>query len=131
LADLLKNNRVIPLYLVMLLGHMAHILEEIWGRFWLIRGVFGLGWYLIGNWILLSIPVALFYFLLTGRRLAYVLSIVYVSIMIANGLGHNIATLVSGKYFDGYAGGYTGVGLVLVGLPLVHFLRIELARVRQ
>jgi len=42
--------------------------------------------------------------------------------MTLNGLGHNIAVLVTGRYFDGFAGGYTGIGLVLVGLPMMRFL---------
>jgi hypothetical protein len=67
--------KAIPFYLLLLVGHMAHVFEEIWGRFWLIDAVYGLGWFLVVNWILFLIPVAIFYDVLRGRRWAYSLGI--------------------------------------------------------
>jgi hypothetical protein len=118
----MNTSPIIKLFLLMLVGHVAHILEEVWGRFWLIQTVYGLGWFLIGNWLLFCIPAALLYGVLQRKRYAYILSIVYAGVMILNGLGHNIATVMTGRYFDGFAGGYTGIGLVFVGLPMIHFL---------
>jgi len=102
--------------------HVAHVFEETWGRFWLIDSVYGLGWFLAANWVLFCIPVILFYFVLHEQIWAYRLSIVYAGIMILNGLGHNIATIVTGRYFGGFAGGFTGIGLILVGSVLLHYL---------
>ena len=118
----MSNGKVIPLFLLMLVAHVAHVLEEIWGRFWLIDAVYGLGWFLAVNWLLFCIPVVLLYFVLRGKRPAYVLSMVYAAIMVFNGVGHNVATLVSGRYYDGFAGGYTGIGLLLIGTPMVYYL---------
>lgn len=50
------------------------------------------------------IPVILFYFVLRGKRPAYVLSTVYAVIMIVNEVGHNVATLVSGRYYGPVTG---------------------------
>ena len=116
------NGKVIPLFLLMLVAHVAHILEETWGRFWLIDAVYGLGWFLAANWLLLCIPVVLLYFVLREKRPAYVLSMVYAVIMIFNGVGHNVATAVSGRYYGGFAGGYTGIGLLLIGMPMLYYL---------
>jgi hypothetical protein len=118
----MSNGKVIPLFLLMLVAHVGHILEETWGRFWLIDAVYGLGWFLVANWLLFCIPVVLFYFVLRGKRPAYVLSMVYAAIMMVNGVGHNVATLVSGRYYGGFAGGYTGIGLLLVGAPMLYYL---------
>jgi hypothetical protein len=107
----------------MLAGHVAHILEEIWGRFWLIDAFYGVGWFLVLNWVLFCIPVGFFYFVLHEKRWAFYLSIIYAGIMILNGVGHNIATIVTGSYFGGFAGGYTGIGLLLIGPPMIHYLR--------
>ena len=107
----MKTSPVIKLFLLMLVGHVAHILEEVWGRFWLIQAVYGIGWFLILNWILFCVPVAVLYFVLQGKRWLCYLSMVYAGIMILNGVGHNVATIVTGRYFDGFAGGYTGIGL--------------------
>jgi hypothetical protein len=85
----------------------------------------GLGWFLAANWVLFCIPVTLFYFVLRGRRWAYDLSMVYAGVMILNGAGHNVATLVTGRYFDGFAGGYSGIVVALIGLPMVYYLRKE------
>jgi hypothetical protein len=43
---------------------------------------------------------------------------VYAMFMVLNGMGHNIATVVTGKYFGGYASGFSGLGLVIFGIPL-------------
>ncbi len=110
------------LFLLMIVLHVAHVFEEVWGRFWLIQAVFGLGWFLVGNWILFCVPVVLFYFVLQGNRSSYMFSIIYAGVMTFNGLGHNVAVVVTGRYFDGFAGGYTGIGLVLVGLPMIWIL---------
>jgi hypothetical protein len=118
-----NNSKVILPYLLMLVGHVAHFLEEIWGRFWLIDAFFGLGWFLVANWVLFCIPVVFFYFVLHEKRWAFYLGMIYASVMILNGIGHNVATIVTGKYFDGFAGGYTGIGLLLIGPPMVHYLR--------
>ena len=82
----MNKNAVIPAYLLMLVVHVGHVLEEIWGRFW-------------------------------------IMSMVYAAIMTLNGLGHNVATLVTGRYWDGFAGGMTGIGLILIGTPLLYLLR--------
>jgi hypothetical protein len=39
------------------------------------------------------------------------------------GIGHNLATIITDRYFDGFAGGYTGIGLLINSLPLIYFLR--------
>jgi uncharacterized membrane protein YccC len=121
----MDRNAVVPLYLLMLAGHVAHVFEETWGRFWLIGAVYGLGWFLAANWVLFCIPVTLFYFILRGRRWAYQLSMVYAGVMILNGIGHNAAALITGRYFDGFAGGYSGIALALIGLPIIYTLRKE------
>jgi hypothetical protein len=106
----------------MLVLHVAHVFEEVWGKFWLIDAFFGLGWYLIGNWLLFCIPVALFYFVLNEKIWAYNLSIIYAVIMVLNGIGHNLATFITGKYFNGFAGGFTGIGLIIGGPFLIFYL---------
>ncbi len=117
---------VVLFYLLMLMMHVAHVFEETWGRFWLIDAFYGQGRFLVVNWMLFSIPVAMLYFVLQQKRWAYRLSMIYAGIMIANGLGHNIATLVTRRYFGGFAGGFTGIALVLLGFPMIYVLRKEM-----
>jgi len=117
----MKNNKVIVFYLFMLIIHVAHVFEEIWGRFWLLNKV-GLGLYLTINCLLFCIPVILFYFILMNKRWAYMVSVLYATFMILQGVGHIIATIISGKYFDGFAGGYTGIGLLIIGSALNYHL---------
>ncbi len=120
------DKRIILLYLSLLAFHVAHVFEEVWGRFFLMNAVYGLGWYLAANWLLFCIPVAILYFILQGKPLALTLGAIYTAVMILNGFGHNIATIVTGRYFDGFAGGFTGIGLVLVGIPLLVLFRRNL-----
>jgi len=118
----MNKNKVVIFYLFMLINHVAHIFEEAWGRFWLIDSFFGMGWFLAANWLLFCIPVALFYFVLNEKRWAYRLSIIYAGIMILNGIGHNLATILTGRYFGGFAGGFTGIGLIIIGSALFYYL---------
>ena len=50
---------------------------------------------------------------------------VYAAIMTLNGVGHTVATLVTGRYWDGFAGGVTGIGLILIGLSMLYLLGKE------
>jgi len=112
----------------MLAGHVAHVFEELWGRFWLLTKL-GLGRYLAVNWVLLCIPAVLFFFVLNDRRWAYKLSIAYAGFMGLQGIGHNVGTIVTGRYSGGFAGGYSGIGLLVVSLPLMYFLWRGMPRV--
>jgi hypothetical protein len=118
----MHKNKIIIFYLLLLLLHVAHVFEEVWARFWIMDSIFGVGWFLIINWLLLCIPVVLFYYVLKEKRLAYILSFFYASLMFLNGLGHNIATIVTGKYFGGFAGGFTGIGFIIIAPALIYYL---------
>ena len=76
----MNKNKVVIFYLLMIINHVAHVFEEVWGRFWILNKV-GLGIYLAINLVLFSIPVLLFYFVLNDMRWAYKLSIVYAGFM--------------------------------------------------
>ena len=117
----MDRNKITFTFCLMLLGHVAHVFEEVWGHFWLLD-VFGLGGYLVGNWILFCVPVVLFCFVLQAKRWACLLSMAYAAFMVLQGVGHNAATLLTGRYFHGFAGGATGIALVLIGAPLLYSL---------
>lgn len=51
---------------------------------------------------------------------------IYVGIMILNSLGHYVGTVVAGRYFDGFAGGYTGIAFVFLGPAMIYYLRKEM-----
>ncbi|MGA2405906.1 MAG: hypothetical protein ABSF81_04035 [Bacteroidales bacterium] len=117
----MNKNKVVIFYLLMIINHVAHVFEEVWGRFWILNEV-GLGIYLAINLVLFCIPVLLFYFVLNEKRWAYKLSIVYAGFMVLQGIGHNVATIITGRYTDGFAGGYTGIGLIIIGSAMIYYL---------
>ncbi len=119
----MNRGRVVFFYLLMLAAHVAHVFEEVWGRFWMIDAFFGLGWFLVVNWLLFCIPMVFFYFVLHRKRWAYHMSVLYAGFMIINGIGHNAATVVTGRYFGGFAGGFTGMAFLLIGPPMIYYLR--------
>jgi hypothetical protein len=118
------RSAVPPLYLAMLAVHVAHVFEEIWAEFRVVE-ILGLGGFLIANWVLWCIPAAIFLFMLRGHQWAYQLGIAYAAIMVANGIGHNLMTLLTGQYFGGFAGGFTGIGLIVDGIILIMALQRE------
>ena len=119
----MAEKRIVTSYLLLLFFHVAHVFEEVWGHFWIMDRMGSEGWYLIINWLLFGLPLVLFYLILTGRRIGYILGILYAVFMVLNGLGHNVAVIVTGSYFGGFAGSISGIGLILVGIPTALFLR--------
>ena len=115
------KNKVVIFYLLMIINHIAHVFEEVWGRFWILDEV-GLGIYLTINLILFCIPLFLFYFVLNDKRWAYKFSIIYAGFMVLQGIGHNVATILTGRYFDGFAGGFTGICLIIIGIAMIYYL---------
>jgi len=116
------NRRIILLYLLLMLVHLAHIFEEVLAGFLAIEYFGGVGNFLIINWILYACVLLIFYLILQERPTGFKFGLIYAVIMTLNGLGHNVATLITGRYFDGFAGGFTGIALIILG-PIL-FLNI-------
>jgi hypothetical protein len=110
--------RAVAAYLSLIAFHAAHVLEEVFGRFVALHRL-GLAAFLAANWVLFCVPLLILYFWLAGRRWARTMTLVYAGVMVLNGLGHNAMTLVTGRYFDGYAGGFSGLGLIAAGAVLL------------
>lgn len=117
----MNKNKIVICFLLMLITHVAHVFEETLGRFWILNKV-GLGFFLTINCALFCIPVVIFYFVLNKYHWAYKLSLVYAAFMVLQGIGHNVETIISGRYFDGFAGGYSGIGLAVIGSALIYYL---------
>jgi len=115
------DSRAFAAFLSLLVFHVAHVLEEIAGGFVVLRSL-GLPVFAAVNWVLFCIPVTFLYFWVLGRRWARRMSLLYAGLMVLNGLGHNLMTLVTGRYVGGYAGGFSGIGLAISGAVLARFL---------
>ena len=113
------------LFLAMIAVHVGHVFEEVWGGFRVMELFLGLGWFLIVNWLLLLIPLTLFYFLLARKPVAYLLGAFYAGFMAVNGAGHNIALVITGRYFHGFAGSFTGIPMIVIGPLLARALFAE------
>ena len=114
----MADRRTILLYLALLLAHLAHIFEEIAGDFIAIPRLGGTGNFLIINWLTFAIPVVFLYFIIIGQRWAYWAGLLYAAIMTLNGLVHNLAVIVTVKYYGYYAGSFSGIALIIIG-PLL------------
>lgn len=121
------SRPIIALYLALLTFHFAHVLEEIYGHFWIMDKIFGQPWFMVVNWLLFCIPVAFFYFILIGKRWAYYAGIIYAVAMTLNGLGHNLAVIITGRYYGGFAGNVTGIAFLIAGPMLAYHLRRQLS----
>jgi len=117
------GKKVVITYILILAAHLGHVTEEILGQFFLIEKFGGLSRFVAINIVLFGIVIFLFVYTLKGKRWACILSILYAGVMIINGLGHNIATIVTGEYYDGYAGGFSGIALIIIGPFLIYYLR--------
>jgi hypothetical protein len=111
------DRLTLRLFLVLLVFHMHHVLEEAGGRFFAMGRYPNPGAFLAANGILLALPVIFLYFLLEGRRWAQTLGLLYGAVMAADGLGHIVATILTGRYDGRFAGAISGLGLAGVGIP--------------
>jgi hypothetical protein len=113
-------------FTALLAAHALHVCEEAWGRFWLIDAVFGLRLFWLLN--LLGFLLACGLFLGVRRRLrwAYLAGLAYAVFLALQGVGHDVAWVVSGRYFGGFAGGITGLALFAAGVPLARLLYQDL-----
>jgi len=126
-----ERARVTLLYVLLLLAHLVHVAEEAWGGFWLIDAFYGMERFLAVNALLFTAAVLLSYATYRGHGWAYRLSLVYAALMALQGVGHNVATLITGRYFGGSAGGFSGVAMFLIGVPLVGALRARMQAARE
>lgn len=119
-------NRTILLYIIMLFLHISHVFEEIWGEFTAIDVMDSLGLFLTVNLVIFALVLILLYTLIVGKRWAFIAAQVYAVAMIVNGIGHNAMVLITGRYFGGFAGSISGVGLAIAGVLLFIFARAEM-----
>ena len=110
----------------MLFLHISHVFEEIWGEFTAIDVMDSLGLFLTVNLVIFALVLILLYALIVGKRWAFIAAQVYAVAMIVNGIGHNAMVLITGRYFGGFAGSISGVGLAIAGVLLFIFARAEM-----
>lgn len=123
-------KRIVRLYVLLTVIYLAHVCEEAVGRFLAVNILGGLAPYLVINAVILVVVVVILHYLLIGRRRGYVAALGYAAVMILNGAGHIIGWGVTGRYRDGFAGAYTGVGYLLIGPWLVYYLWKEITKRR-
>jgi hypothetical protein len=116
------RRRLIALYLCLMIFQVAHVFEEIYGNFRVIA-ILGPLSFMILNWVFISIPAAIFYFILIGKRWAYYCGIIYAVVLILNGLAHNIGLIITRQYYGGVAGSFTALAFLVIGPLLVLQLR--------
>lgn len=121
----MKKHNLILFYIILLIFHVLHVIEEIIGGSPFINILFnGLINFLIIGIILFLIPLSLLYFVLKGNKIAYNLSYIYAIIMVIDGSGHIISFLLNKNYlFSSIAGTYSSIGLIIFGILLFYSLK--------
>lgn len=119
--------KIFVYYILLLLFHILHVVEEIFGNAYFIESFYGgLRNFLLIMILLWVIPAILFYFLLKRNKAAIYLSLIYSIIIIIDGLDHIIEFFIIGKYFNGAAGLFTGIIFLPLGILLIISLRREI-----
>ena len=112
------------LILLLLLIHLAHIIEEIFGNAWFIEKIYGgINNFIIIMSILYLISFFFFYLFLNNVRFSFYLIFVYIVILILDGFDHIIEIIILKKYFDGAAGVFTGIVFIIIGFLSLYYLK--------
>lgn len=119
-------HKIIYYYLLILIVHALHILEEISGNAYFIESFYGgLSIFSLVMLILFLIPVIIFYFLIKNKKFSYYLAIAYSVIIILDGFSHIIEPLVMDKSLV-FAGTYTGIIFIPLGILLIYEARKQI-----
>lgn len=107
----MDKSKVVKVYILLIVVHFLHVVEELLGDASFISNIYkGTTNFLVINLLLLTVPIILLFFVYKNKRSAYLLSYIYATIMIIDGLNHIIKV---------YPGVYTGVGLIILGFILI------------
>src|SRR3989344_8425353 len=111
-----KERGIIGILVAVIVFHAMHIIEELWGNAWFITSLYRNAQnFLIINTALWLIPLLLLYFIWRKKQWAYRLVAIYGIVMVTDGLEHWASWWLRGQYFDGAAGAFTGIGLLIGG----------------
>lgn len=124
------RKRVIQFLLLLIFFHAAHMLEEVWANFLPVGKYYSQEMFILLNLVLFSIPLVVLYYFLIEKKWSVYVCVIYGIAMTINGLGHNIMTLATGKYFGGFAGGFSGIGLIAAGIPLAYYALKHLKEIK-
>ena len=117
---MLKNN-FFKYYILLLVVHAAHIIEEILGNVYFIESFYrGLNNFLIANIALLLVPIILLYFIVCKNKIAIYLSVLYPIIILIDGIDHVIEF-----YLNSVAGIFTGI----IFIPISVLLFFEIIKI--
>ncbi len=118
----MKRRRVLWIFSFLIAAHILHIGEEILGKASFIDSVYnGITHFLLINISLLLIPLILIYLVFLKKKFAHYLAFMYSIVMIIDGLDHLVRN---------YAGIYTGVLLIILGVALIFYLVKELRNMK-
>lgn len=125
-------KRAILLYVLLLVVHAFHVLEEVVGRAYFIDSFYGgLHNFLIVMIVLLIIPLFLLYWIIKKNKIAMYLAFFYPVVMMIDGLDHIVEVFIIGKYIAGAAGLITGLAFLPIGIVLILQLKRTLPRTKK
>ena len=121
------NKSIVLMLAILLITHIAHVIEEILGKAWFIDDYYGgLNNFIMVMLMLFLIPLVIIYFVLKQKSWAYYLSIIYASVMILDALTHIVDAIIYKKYYHGSAGVFTGIIFIIIGSLLIYFIIEEI-----
>jgi|WetSurMetagenome_2_1015567.scaffolds.fasta_scaffold857781_1 hypothetical protein len=122
------KSRLILLYILMLIAHQAQIFEELWEHSILVTSI-GENVYVLMNWVLFCLPLALLYFIFIDKKWAYYLSAVYSIIMMFQGVERVVMSFVQGTLTATFPIVLTGAIIYLIGIPMVYYIYKNIKRI--
>jgi len=124
----MTQRRASVFYALVIAAYVAHFFEEACGGFIAIDRIGGLYVFIAVNLAIFSAAVFILVRITAGKRWALKAGLVFSALMIANGVGHITAALFIGHTIEGIVGHYTGIALIIVGIPAVYFLNDSLRK---
>lgn len=112
----------------MLIAHQAQIFEELWDHSILVTSI-GENGYIMLNWLLFCIPLAMLYFIFVDNKWAYYLSVIYTIIMMFLGVERIVMSFVQGDLTTTFPLVLTGAIIYIIGIPMVYYIYKNIERI--
>ena len=127
----MEYKKITTIFIINIVLQCVNIIEEFFGNFWLITKVYGEPAFLLVNGVFLAIGIFLLLSMKKEKAWSLRMSVYYVSVLMINGIVHNLVTLSTGYFSGSYPTGFSGLLFVVTAPILIYYVYVSLYSVKK
>jgi hypothetical protein len=124
------KSRLLLAYVLMLIAYQAQVFEELRDHSFLVTALSD-DVYILASLLLFCIPLATLYFVLTEKKWAYYMSVIYAVFMMFQGIERLVFLFVERTTSITLPVVLTGAMVCAIGIPMVYYLYMNIERLNK